>query len=57
MPSNIRTRKKIELFLQEEENKIVFRIKDEGVGIKEIDKIFERHYRGGIFQRSKVDLA
>lgn len=43
-------KKKIELTLQEEENKIVFRIKDEGVGIKEIDKIFARHYRGDIFK-------
>ena len=43
-------KKKIELTLLEEENKIVFRIKDEGVGIKEIDKIFARHYRGDIFK-------
>lgn len=43
-------KKKIELTLQEEENKIIFRIKDEGVGIKEIDKIFARHYRGDIFK-------
>jgi len=43
-------KKKIELFLHEEQSVIVFRIKDEGVGIKEIAKIFERHYRGDIFK-------
>lgn len=43
-------KKKIKLVLQKEESVIVFRIKDEGVGIKEINKIFERHYRGDIFK-------
>jgi len=40
----------IEVFLQEEPNAIAFRVKDEGVGIKDISKIFERHYRGDIFK-------
>ena len=43
-------KKTIEVFLQEEPNAIAFRVKDEGVGIKDISKIFERHYRGDIFK-------
>lgn len=34
--------------LLEDGNDIVFKIKDQGIGIKEVDKIFDRHYRGDI---------
>jgi len=40
----------ITIHLTKENDVIVLRIKDEGVGIKEIDKIFTRHYRGDIFK-------
>lgn len=40
----------IEIFLKNEQNHILFCVKDEGVGIKEVSKIFERHYRGDIFK-------
>lgn len=40
----------ITIHLTKENDAIVLRIKDEGVGIKEIDKIFTRHYRGDIFK-------
>ena len=41
---------KIEVFLENEDDSSIFRVKDEGVGIKEVSKIFERHYRGDIFK-------
>jgi len=40
----------IEIFLYPCEEGIVFEVKDYGIGIKEIDKIFTRHYRGDIFK-------
>jgi len=40
----------IEVTLRYAQNGILLSIKDQGVGIKEIDKIFERHYRGDIFK-------
>jgi signal transduction histidine kinase len=38
----------IHILLMEQEEDIVFEVKDQGIGIKEVDKIFERHYRGDI---------
>ena len=38
----------IVITLLEDGNDIVFKIKDQGIGIKEVDKIFDRHYRGDI---------
>ena len=40
----------IEVYLREKEAGLCFGVKDQGVGIKEIDKIFERHYRGDIYK-------
>lgn len=40
----------IYISLTQENNTILFKVKDEGVGIKELDKIFMRHYRGDIFK-------
>lgn len=40
----------IEVSLKTKENALCFGVKDEGVGIKEIEKIFERHYRGDIYK-------
>lgn len=40
----------IEIFLSERSHEILFRVKDAGIGIKEVDKVFERHYRGDIFK-------
>ena len=40
----------IEVFLSERLHEILFRVKDAGIGIKEVDKVFERHYRGDIFK-------
>ena len=40
----------ISVFLKRSHEHILLSIKDQGVGIKEIDKIFERHYRGDIFK-------
>jgi len=37
---------KIELYLHEEQNNIVLKVLDEGKGIQNIDKIFDRYYRG-----------
>jgi len=40
----------IEVYLETKENDLCFRVKDQGVGIREIDKVFERHYRGDIYK-------
>ncbi len=40
----------IEVSLQTKDNSLCFSVKDHGVGIKEINKIFERHYRGDIYK-------
>ena len=40
----------IEVSLHTKDNGLCFRVKDHGVGIKEINKIFERHYRGDIYK-------
>lgn len=40
----------IEVFLKRESQGLCFAVKDQGVGIKEINKIFERHYRGDIYK-------
>ena len=40
----------IEVTLMRDERSILLSFKDHGVGIKEIYKIFERHYRGDIFK-------
>ena len=37
---------KIEIYLQEKQNNIVLKVVDEGKGIQNIDKIFDRYYRG-----------
>ena len=41
---------KIYISLSKENLNIFFKVQDEGVGIKELDKIFIRHYRGDIFK-------
>ncbi len=43
-------KKQIMVTLHAKEGLIFLCIKDEGVGIKEVSKIFERHYRGDIFK-------
>ena len=40
----------IEVHLSEKEAGLCFGVKDQGVGIKEVDKIFERHYGGDIYK-------
>lgn len=40
----------IEVTLNADNDKLCFKVKDQGVGIKEIGKIFERHYRGDIYK-------
>lgn len=40
----------IHVLLKEENQQLFFQVKDQGVGIKEIGKIFERHYRGDIYK-------
>ncbi|WP_051906698.1 MULTISPECIES: HAMP domain-containing sensor histidine kinase [unclassified Sulfurospirillum] len=40
----------IDVALNADNGKLCFTIKDHGVGIKEVDKIFERHYRGDIYK-------
>ena len=40
----------IHVSLKEEHQHLCFYVKDQGVGIKEIGKIFERHYRGDIYK-------
>lgn len=40
----------IEVSLQTDEDGLCFSVKDHGIGIKEINKIFERHYRGDIYK-------
>lgn len=40
----------IEVSLQTDEDDLYFSVKDHGIGIKEINKIFERHYRGDIYK-------
>lgn len=40
----------IEVYLQTDEDGLCFSVKDHGIGIKEINKIFERHYRGDIYK-------
>jgi signal transduction histidine kinase len=40
----------IEVSLHTKDNGLCFSVKDHGVGIKEINKIFERHYRGDIYK-------
>ena len=40
----------IDVFLHEADDRLCFKVKDQGVGIKEIHKIFERHYRGDIYK-------
>lgn len=40
----------IEVSLHTKDNGLCFRVKDHGIGIKEINKIFERHYRGDIYK-------
>lgn len=40
----------IEVHLSAREARLCFGVKDQGVGIKEVDKIFERHYRGDIYK-------
>lgn len=40
----------VEVQLSVKEDGLFFSVKDQGVGIKEISKIFERHYRGDIYK-------
>ena len=40
----------IEVSLHTKDNGLCFRVKDHGIGIKEINKVFERHYRGDIYK-------
>jgi len=40
----------IEVALNADNDRLCFKVKDQGVGIKEIGKIFERHYRGDIYK-------
>ncbi|ARU47478.1 sensor histidine kinase [Sulfurospirillum diekertiae] len=40
----------IHVSLKEEHQHLCFHVQDQGVGIKEIGKIFERHYRGDIYK-------
>lgn len=40
----------IEVTLNANNDRLCFKVKDQGVGIKEIGKIFERHYRGDIYK-------
>lgn len=40
----------IEVHLSAKEAGLCFSVKDQGVGIKEVNKIFERHYRGDIYK-------
>jgi len=40
----------IDVALNADNDKLCFNVKDQGVGIKEVDKIFERHYRGDIYK-------
>ena len=40
----------IDVALNADNGKLCFNVKDQGVGIKEVDKIFERHYRGDIYK-------
>lgn len=43
-------KKQIDIHLESRDGSIKLSIKDEGIGIKEVSKIFERHYRGDIFK-------
>ncbi|WP_263832198.1 sensor histidine kinase [Sulfurospirillum oryzae] len=40
----------IKVTLSNQKEFIFFSVRDQGVGIKEVDKIFERHYRGDIYK-------
>ncbi|AHJ11616.1 sensor histidine kinase [Sulfurospirillum multivorans] len=40
----------IEVALNSDNDRLCFKVKDQGVGIKEVEKIFERHYRGDIYK-------
>lgn len=40
----------IEVALNADNDRLCFKVKDQGVGIKEVEKIFERHYRGDIYK-------
>ncbi len=40
----------IEVALNADNGKLCFKVQDQGIGIKETQKIFERHYRGDIYK-------